>query len=394
MLSERIQNMTPSATSMLIGKIANMQAAGADIIKFNAGEPDFPTPKTVVESCYHALQEGKTKYADVGGVAALRLAICRKLAKDNGLSYAPNQICVSTGAKQALFNAIMALCNPGDEIILPIPCWVSYVEMIKLAGGVPVQVKTNEDFSLCIDSIAKALSPRTKAIIINTPNNPTGAVYSRDSLAELGRLAVEKDFYIISDEVYEKLVYGDSCHVSIASLSPELYRRTVVINGLSKACSMTGWRMGYSAASVELTKAMTGLQSHITSNSTTFVQWASIEALESCSDAIEDMRKEFSLRRDYMFSRLQAMPGIQSQCPDGAFYLMPDISAYIGKCYNQWQISNAQDLCQYLLEEGGIAVVPGDAFYMPNTIRFAYSTSLDVIREGMNRMEKALSQLV
>ncbi len=392
-LSERITQMTPSATSMLVGKIAEKRAAGADIISFNAGEPDFPTPQPIVDACCKALRDGKTRYENVGGILPLRQAICEKLMQDNGLRYEPSQICVSTGAKQALFNAVMALCGSGDEVIIPTPCWVSYVEMVKLAGGVPVLVKTNPDYSLNVDNIAQTITGRTKLVLINTPNNPTGAVYSADALRQLGQLAVEKDLFVISDEVYEKLVYGQSRHVSIASLDPAFYSRTVVINGMSKAYSMTGWRIGYSAASAELTKAMTGFQSHVSSNSTSFVQWASIAALQECADAVETMRQEFERRRDYMLDRMAHIPGVHCQKPDGAFYLMPDVSTYIGKRFGDQVIDSSGKLCEFLLEQGGLAVVPGDAFFMPNTIRFAYSTSLELIKEGMDRLERALALL-
>lgn len=393
MTSNRIQQMTPSATSMLIGKIAEKRAAGADIISFNAGEPDFPTPTSIVESCLLAIKDGRTKYENVSGILPLRKAICEKLQRDNGVAYEPTQICVSTGAKQALYNAVMALCNEGDEVILPVPCWVSYVEIVKLAGGIPVQVPTNDDFSLNLEAIEHAITQKTKLIIINSPNNPTGAVYNHASLEGLGKIVVANDLYVISDEVYEKLVYGDSRHVSIAALSPALYERTVIINGFSKAYSMTGWRIGYSAASVALTKAMAGLQSHMSSNSTSFVQWASLTALGSCENEVEAMRVEFAKRRDYMWTRMQSIPGLSCLCPDGAFYLMPNISYYIGKAHDGKSIENASDLCEFLLEYGGVAVVPGEAFYFPHTIRFAYSTSMEKIGEGMNRIERALALL-
>ncbi len=393
MFSRRIRQMTPSATSSLVGKIAELRASGADIISFSAGEPDFPTPTKVVEACCLALWDGKTKYEGVGGILPLRQAICEKLLEDNGLSYGPDQICVSTGAKQALYNAVMALCDEGDEVIIPTPCWVSYVEIVKLAGGVPVLVSTNEDFSLNIGNIVAAMTDRTKLLIINTPNNPTGAVYPQETLDALGEIVTGRDTYVISDEVYEKLVYGGKRHVSIAARSPELYRRTVVINGFSKAFSMTGWRIGYSAASVELTKAMTGLQSHVSSNSTSFVQWAAIEALNSCAGEVEAMRRAFEERRDYMWSRLSSMPGISCLRPDGAFYLMPDVSRYIGSHSPKGEIQSSQDLCTYLLEDAKIAAVPGEAFCRPNTLRFAYSTSMENIQTGMDRMERALAQL-
>ena len=393
MVSERIKNMTPSATSTLGGKIAEMKTAGIDIAAFNLGEPDFPTPDKVVKACTKAMEEGKTKYIAIGGIVQLREAITRKLKKDNHLSYTTNQICVSTGAKQAVFNAVMAVCNPGDEIIIPTPCWVSYVEMAKLAGAVPVLVPTDDKFHLITEEIEKAITDKTKAIIINTPNNPTGAVYSEESLKELATLAIKNDFYVIADEVYEKLVYNDVKHVSIASLSEEMYKRTIVINGLSKAYSMTGWRVGYAAGPEDIIKGMTSLQGHVTTSSTTFIQWASIDALEKCEEEVENMRKEFLKRRDFMYERLNKIPGMQCPKPEGAFYLMPDVTYYFGKAYKDWKIESAADLCNYLLEEARVAVVPGNAFEAPKTIRFAYSVSIETIAAGMDRMEEALKKL-
>lgn len=393
MFSKRVTNMSPSATSMLIGKIKEKRAAGEDIIAFSAGEPDFQTPQPVVDACIEAIKNGKTKYEGVAGIMPLRKAVCDKLRRDNGLEYKPEQICIATGAKQALFNTIMALADEGDEVIIPFPCWVSYVEMVKLAGAEPVLVETNPDFSLNIEKIRRAVTTKTKLIIINTPNNPTGAVYSAESLKALAEIAISNDFFIISDEVYEKLVYGKSRHVSIASVLPEAYGRTIIINGMSKAFSMTGWRIGYAAGPEKIISAVTGLQSHQTSNSTSFVQYAAIAALTDCDEAVESMRKAFGERRDYMCERINALPGVSCAQPEGAFYVMPDMSSYIGKKKDTWVIGSTSDLCNYLLEEAGVAVVPGEAFYMPHTIRIAYSTSMEKIAEGMDRMEAALAAL-
>jgi aspartate aminotransferase len=393
MLAERIRKMVPSVTSMLTGKIADLKASGEDVIGFNAGEPDFPTPAKVTKACECAIAEGKTKYSAVGGILPLKKAICRKLKEDNNLLCRPEHITVSTGAKQALYNAVMAICDPGDEVIIPTPCWVSYVEMVKLAQGIPILVPTNEDFSLNIRAITEAITPKTKGIIINTPNNPTGAVYSQEELKALGDLAVKHDFYVICDEVYEKLIYDNKKHVSIAALSPDIFDKCITINGFSKAYSMTGWRLGYAAAPWELSEAMTSLQSHITSNSVTFIQWAAIEGLENCSDEIEDMRIEFSKRRDYMLERLCRLPGISCAKPGGAFYLLPDVSAYFGKRDGDRVINNSVDFCEYVLEKARVAIVPGAAFEMPATVRFSYSSSMENIKEGMERLEKALKDL-
>lgn len=393
MLAQRIENMTPSATSELLGKVAGMRAAGEDIIAFSAGEPDLQTPQAVIDACKKALDEGKTKYTGIGGILELKKEICLKLEHDNHIAYSPEQICVSTGAKQALFNAVMALCDKGDEVVIPTPCWVSYVEMVKLADGVPVLVSTKADYSLDIDAIAAAVTEKTKAIIINTPNNPTGACYGEASLTALAELAVKHDFYVIADEVYEKLVYDGNRHISIAAFSNEIYNRTVIINGLSKSHSMTGWRLGYSAAPKEISKGMTSLQGHMTSNSTTFVQWAAAEALCGCDDAVEEMRQEFAKRRDYFYERLCALPGVTCVKPGGAFYLMPDVSSYFGKQVNGRKIEDSSDFCDYILQEAKVAIVPGCAFGMPKTVRIAYTESMERIQEGLGRLEKALHKL-
>ena len=393
MISKRIREMNPSVTSLLIGKIAAMKAAGEDIISFNAGEPDFQTPEPIVTACADAMAQGKTKYVSVEGILALRQAIAEKLRRDNALEYKPEQIVVTTGAKQALFNAVMAICDPGDEVIVPKPCWVSYVEIIKLAQGVPVLVDTKADYSLDMNAVKQAVTPKTRAIIINTPNNPTGAVYSREDLLALGNLAVAHAFYVIADEVYEKLIYDGNKHSSIGSLSPEIYNQTITINGFSKAFSMTGWRVGYSAAPLEISNAMRALQSHTTSNSTSFIQWACMAALSECDASLEVMRGEFEKRRDYTKGRLDKIPGITCTTPGGAFYLMPDVSAYFGKTYKGTVIKDSVDFCEFVLTAGRVAIVPGAAFEMPNTVRFSYSTSLEIIEKGMDRFEEALKHL-
>ena len=388
MLSKRIANITPSATHAMTARIAEKRAAGENIITFSIGEPDFPTPRPIVEACEQALREGKTKYTSTNGIAALREAVCEKLWKDNGLSYTPAQICISSGAKQALSNAVYALCDEGDEVLIPTPCYVSYVEIVKLAGGVPVLVPTRDDFSLNVENFRRAITARTKLILLNTPNNPTGAVYSRASLEALGRIAEENDLYVISDEVYEKLV-----HVSIASVSDAMYERTVVVNGFSKAYAMTGWRLGYTASSLAVSRACNAFQGHMTSCPVSFVQYAALKAFTGCGDAVEEMRQAFEARRNYMHARLNAMPGIRCRKPQGAFYLMPDVRACLGRSAGARIIETAEDLCNYLLDEAGVAAVFGEAFCMPGTIRFAYANSMENIRLGMDRMEAALARL-
>lgn len=385
--------MTPSATIELEGLVAELIVAGKNVIGLNVGEPDFDTPENIVNACNKAVKSGQTKYITVAGITPLRAAICEKLKKDNNVNYSLNEIVVSTGAKQALYNTLLTICNPGDEVIIPKPCWVSYVEMVKLAEGVPVFVETDENFQLNIDAIKRSLTSKTKAIIINTPNNPTGAVYKLEILNELGHLAIDNNFYVISDEVYEKLVYEDSIHICMASLSKDIKEHTIIINGFSKAYSMTGWRIGYSAAPIDISRGIASLQGHTTSNSTTFVQWAALEALEGPQDKIEIMRLEFDKRRIYLFERLQNIPGITCDKPDGAFYIMPDISNYLGKRNGTRYINNSFDFCSYMLEEAFIAMVPGAAFESPHTVRISYSNSLENIRLGIDRMENALSKL-
>lgn len=394
MISNLAKNITPSATCELEGVVADLKAQGIDVIEMNAGEPDFLTPYTIVRACEDAMAQGKMKYVNINGIMALREAIVKKLKRDNELSYDASQICVSTGAKQALFNAVLAVVNPGDEVLIPIPGWVSYSEMTKMAGGIPVYVKTKKDFHLDIDAIKAEVTEKTKAIMINSPNNPTGAVYSKEELEALASLAKEYDFYIISDEVYEKYIYGGKKHYSVAAVSEDAYQRTIVINGFSKAYAMTGWRIGYSAAAPEIATAITAIQGHVTSNSTTMVQWAAIEALDSGEDNVPSMLSMYQERRTYMLGRLQALPDVRCDEVDGAFYYMADFSAYMDRHLPSGEkIESAVTLCDYLLKEAHVAMVPGEAFLAPGMIRFAYTSSVDKIKIGMDRIEKALKNL-
>jgi aspartate aminotransferase len=325
----------------------------------------------------------------------LREAICAKLERDNRVRYTPDQIIVATGAKQALYNAVLALVNAGDEVIIPTPCWVSYADMVRLAEAVPVFVKAKADtYALDLEAIEQAITSKTRAILINTPHNPTGAVYDQASLRSLGELAVKHQFYIISDEVYEKLIYDQAKHVCVAALSDEIYKRCIVVNGLSKAYAMTGWRLGYAAGPVDLIRGMAKLQGHTTSNSTAFVQWAGIEALAGPQDSIEQMRKEFDQRRVYLLAALNALPGVTCASAQGAFYLMPNISHYFGKKTPTGEsINNSVDFSTYILKRAHVAVVPGQAFFAPETVRVAYSNSLENIKQAVERMGEALKEL-
>ena len=395
-ISKRIQNINPSATLELTTKVTEMRAQGIDVIAFNVGEPDFGTPENVCEAGINAIREQKTKYTVVSGIAPLKAAICKKLRGDNGLDYTPAQISIGVGAKQPLFNAICTLCDEGDEVILPTPCWVSYIEMIKLAGGVPVLVPMSEEngFGLDVAAVEAAITPRTTAILINTPNNPTGAVYTEESLRALAKVALAHDIMVISDEIYEKLIYSGEPFFSIGSISPEMLAHTVTINGFSKAYAMTGWRVGYAAGPLEVIKGMNAFMGHATSNTASISQYAALAALEGPQDSVETMRQEFDRRRVYLTARLRAMPGVTCADANGAFYLLPNVSSFFGKTApDGTKIENSKDVAMYLLNAAHIAVVQGDAFAAPDNLRISYSNSMEALKEGADRMEKALAAL-
>ena len=393
MISERIRQISPSQTLELNSKIAQLRSEGREIIALNSGEPDFNTPAPIIEAAHRAMLEGKTKYTQTPGIPELRQAIARKLLRENKVDYSLDEILVSTGAKYALTLAFQTLCNPGDEVIIPTPCWVSYVEMVKLAGAVPVLVPARADNQLDPEAIEAAVTSRTRVLLVNSPNNPTGAVYPEASLRQLADLATRHDFFIITDEVYEKLIYGDTPHVSLASFSPGIKARTLTINAFSKAYSMTGWRLGYVAGPREVIKGMSAIQGHTTSNATSFAQWAAIAALESCAPYVESMRKAFEERRDYLYGRLQALPGVSCPFPEGAFYLFPDVSGLFGRQAGERVIGDASALAGYLLDEAGVALVPGAAFEAAHAIRFTYSNSLENLVEAMDRIEGAIARL-
>ena len=394
-LGNRAKNITPSATVELTAKITEMRRKGTEVISFSAGEPDFDSPDNVLKAAKEAIDNGKTRYTSSSGIAPLKDAICSKLKEENGLDYSADQVIVTTGAKQALFNALQVLCNPGDEVLIPVPCYVSYVEMVKLAGARPVFVPTSSEssYQLDVSKVKAALSPSTKAIIINSPNNPTGAVYSKEVLTELGKLSAETGLIIISDEVYEKLVYGDCKHYSVASLVPECKKNTVVINSVSKTYAMTGWRVGYAASETNVIKAMNSIIGHQTSSVCTPAQYAALEALTGPQNYVEVMVKEFEKRRNYIVERFNSIPGVCCPEPSGAFYVMPTISSVFGKFYHGRKISDSKDFALVLLEEEHIAVVPGIAFEAPETIRMVYANSIEEIKEGMDKIEKVFSSI-
>lgn len=396
-LSKRAATAIPSATVELNARVLELKNSGVDIIKFNIGEPDFNTPSFICDAAKLAMDKGQTKYTAVPGTAPLRQAIAKKLERDNHVRYDSSEICVTTGAKQALFETVMALVEDGDEVILPIPCWVSYESMVAIAGAKAVLVPTVEtgenQFDLDIPAIEKAITPRTRAIIINTPNNPTGVVYREEVLRELADLAIRRDILVISDEVYEKLLYNGKRHFSIASVSEAAKQHTVTINGYSKTYAMTGWRLGYLAGPKELIKAVSRMQGHITGGTSSISQAAGLAADEGDGASVEQMRQIFDRRRKLMLALCRELPDVICREPDGAFYLMPDFSRCFGKQADGRTIRDGVALAGYLLEEAHVAVVPGDGFRAPNCLRLSYSTSEENIEKGMGRIKAALEKL-
>ena len=393
-LAERMKKFSGSPTSALIAKVAELERQGKDIISLNVGEPDFGTPDYIKVAGMKAIADNFTKYTPGNGILELRQAIVKKLKEDNGLDYTVNEVTTAVGAKQAIASAMMVIAGPGDEVLLPIPCWVIYTEMIRLAGATPVFVPVRQDnYELDLDAIRAAITPRTKAIVICTPNNPTGAVYSEESLRELADLAVKHDFFIVADEIYEKMVYDGAKHFSVASISREVWERTITVNGFSKAYAMTGWRIGYAAARADVIKGIMAVQSQTTSATSAISQKAALAALQGSQHDMQVMVEEFKRRKDYVVQRLNAMEGIT--CPDvkGAFYVYPDVQPYLGKRFGDKVIENAVDLCQYLLDEALISTVPGEAYNVPGKIRISYSNSMENLEKALDRMEQALKQL-
>lgn len=394
-LSFKANRIEPSVTLSITAKAKKLKEQGIDVVSFGVGEPDFNTPENIIAAAIIAMKNGYTKYTETNGILPLREAICKKLKDDNNLNYKPEQIVVSNGAKQCLANVFFAILNPGDEVIVPSPYWVSYPELISLADGIPVYVKGDQvnGYKYTIQALEDSISDKTKAILLNSPNNPTGAVYNKAELEQIAEFAKRKNLIIISDEIYEKLIYDDVEHVSIASLSEDAYQRTIVINGLSKSYSMTGWRMGYTASSIEVAKLITSIQSHMTSNVSTITQYASIEALTGPQSEIEKMIKEFGKRREYMINTLQAIDNISIVKPQGAFYIMVNVSELMGKELNGSKIMTSMEFASKLLEEEKVAVVPGEAFGIDNYIRISYATSIESIEKGISRIKSFINKL-
>jgi len=379
-ISERAAQLTPSLTLSIDSKAKAMKAEGIDVCGFGAGEPDFDTPEHIKAAAIEALQAGFTKYTPSAGIPELRAAIAEKLAADNGLTYRAGQVIVNNGAKHSCYNAILATCQPGDEVIIPAPYWVSYPDMVRLVGAEPVIVPTMErnNWKMRAEDFENAMTPRTKMLIMNTPCNPTGAVYTREELEAIVEVASGEDIYILSDEIYEKLVYDDAKHVSIASLSKEAYDLTITVNGFSKSYAMTGWRLGYLAAPEAVAKAVDSIQSHTTANPSSFSQRGALAALKGDQQAVSDMREEFDMRRNYMIDRLSKIPNVTAVKPQGAFYVLLNISQ-LGL--------TSQNFADRLLSKANVAVVPGAAFGDDRTIRLSYATSIDIIKKGLDRLQ-------
>ena len=394
-LASRISTIKPSPTLAITAKANALKAEGRDVISFGAGEPDFDTPDHIKMAAVKAIEEGFTKYTPVDGIVELKDAIISKLGRDNQLTYDRSQIVVSCGAKHTLYNLTQVLFEDGDEVIIPSPYWVSYLDMVLLSGARPVILNTGEaqGFKILPEQLKAAITRNTKAIIMNSPSNPTGAVYTARELAALAEVVSGKEMLVISDDIYEKIIYDDGPFTNIASLSEELRNRTVVVNGVSKAYSMTGWRIGYAAGPEEIIKAMTKLQSQNTSNPTSISQRAAVEALNGNQESVTEMVEEFRRRRNVIVEKLNAIPGVTCALPHGAFYVFPDVSSLFGRSYQGQALSNSSDFTAYLLEAANVAVIPGVDFGHDNHIRLSYATSLKNIEEGLKRINSAVKGL-
>jgi aspartate aminotransferase len=398
MLADRLKTLAPSSTLAVQAKARELRAKGIDVISFGAGEPDFDTPQRIKDAAVEAMRRGQTKYTEVGGIPELRAAVCAKLKRDNGLEYTPAEVLVSCGAKHTLYNIATALLNPGDEMLVPSPFWVSYPEQARLLGAVPVAVETREatGFDLDPERLRAALTPRTKVVVLNSPNNPTGAVFSRAALEDVGRVAVERRLWLVSDECYESLTF-EGRHLSVASLAPEIKARTIVVNTCSKAYAMTGWRIGYAAGPRELIRAMTDVQSQVTSNPSSVAQWAAVEALSGPQDEVAKMAGEFDRRRRLIVGGLNALPGVSCVMPKGAFYAFANVSGLFGRTWTQGSarttLKGSLDVTSFLLEAARVAVVPGVDFGSDAHVRLSYATSDALISDGLERMKAAIANL-
>ncbi len=394
-LSKRAQGVKPSSTLAITAKAKELKAQGVDVVGFGAGEPDFDTPENIGKCAIDAIQSGFTKYTPASGTQELKQAVCDKFKRFNHLDYEPDQIVISNGGKHSLTNIFTALINEGDEVIIPAPFWLSYPEIVRLAGGVPVIVAATEEegYKITPEKLAAACTAKTKAFILNSPSNPTGMVYTREELEALAQVVVEKDIYVVADEMYEYLIYGEDEHISIASLGKEIYERTITCSGLSKSYAMTGWRIGYTGASREITGLMSSVQSHQTSNPNSIAQKAAVEALTGPQDTMKKMVEEFGARRDYIYSRVKNFPYVRALKPQGAFYLFVDVEDVLGMSYKGKPVGDTSNLADILLDDYSVAVVPCADFGFPNHIRLSYAISKEQIGKGMDRIESFLGEL-
>ena len=392
-ISKIAKGIAPSATVAVDTLAKQMKADGIDVIGFGAGEPDFPTPDCVKEAAIKAINDNQTRYTPAAGIVPLRKAICEWMKREYGVEYQPSQICVSSGAKHNVFIALQAICDPGDEVILPAPYWVSYEEAIKMTGAVPAIVETTEAtrFKMTADMLERAITPNTKAVILTNPSNPTGMLYSRQELEALAEVVVRHDLYVISDEIYDQLVYVGE-FTCFASLSEEIKQRTITINGASKSFAMTGWRIGFAAANEEITKAMANYLSHSTGNPSSVSQYAALEAYTSKESLAKKMHLAYTRRRKYFLERISKLDGVSCVEPDGAFYIFMNIKGLLGRTIQGVVIESSSQFAQVLLEKGLVAVVPGEAFGAPGYLRWSYATSMENIREGLDRLEKFLAE--
>lgn len=394
-ISRRAGNVSPSPTLAITAKAKAMQAEGIDVVNFGAGEPDFDTPQFVKDAAVKSLQAGFTKYTPTSGTPDLKKAICEKLARENGLEYKPGEVIVSLGAKHSIFNAVLATVDPGDEVIIPAPYWVSYPEIVGMAEAKCVYIETDEStgFTVPIEKLRAAVTPKTKMLILNSPSNPTGGVYDQEQIQQIADLAVEKGFYVLSDEIYEKIIYDGREHVSIGSLGADIKKLTITINGFSKAFSMTGWRLGYAAADKEIVDAMEAIQSHSASNLVSFTQPAAVAALNGPPEVVEAMVVEFDERRKYIVDRLNGIPGVSCTMPGGAFYVFPNVSKLFGKSFKGKKITTSDQFADFLLAEAKVAAVAGSGFGADNYIRLSYATSMANIKKGLDRVAEAVAKL-
>ena len=391
-ISKKAAAVSPSPTLAIDSKFKQMKAQGIPVVGFGAGEPDFNTPDNIKKAGIDAIENNITRYTPASGTIELKQAVCDKIKRDTGLEYTTQNIVISNGGKHALSNAFDCICDPGDEVILPAPFWVSYPEMIKLADGIPVYINTTEEtgFKFTIEQLEAAITPKTRALVLNTPSNPTGMIYSREELEKIAEIAVKNNIYVIFDEIYEKLVYEGE-HVNIATFGEEIKELTIIVNGMAKTYAMTGWRIGYVAANEKLAKAMSNIQSHATSNPNSIAQAAAVEALNGEQSFIDDMKATYVMRRDYMVERINKINGLSCLNPNGAFYIFMNVKDVIGKEHYGKMINSANELCQDMLERALVALVPSEGFGIDGYVRLSYATSMEVIKTGLDRIEKYLN---